>query len=540
MKLVVLILTIAFFISHILKGQSDDFKRSFSEATLDMYNENYESALKKLQELNKLDPQNSNVLFQMGYCFLQPPVNPKKAIDCLQKASSNVTKEYKEGNSEEGKAPIEVFKYLGDAYHLNYQFETAIATYERFLRELDPKATEQRESIQNQIKICRNAIDIKKFPLNMRVTNMGGQINSIYADYNPCITVDDGTMVFTSRREESTGGKFEENGKYFEDVFITHRKDGEWSKPVPISTNINTEGHESAINISSDGQTLLIYKYDFEGQGDIYLSKLLGKEWGIPTKMGSDINSAYWEGNASISADGQYFYFSSERPGGYGGKDIYFCKKLPTGDWALAQNCGAEINTASDEEAPFIHPDGVTLFFSSNGHRTMGGYDVFFSEKLEDKRWSETQNLGYPVNTPADDIHFKPTADRRRAYYSSFRSDGFGDYDIYMVTFPEIEEIPLTVFKGTVANEKGEVPADLVINVNDATSNKLIGTYVPNSSTGKYIIILHPGKVYNIEYQTDEGVLYTEKFDVPAGTSYQEIDRAINLPPLKIANPSKN
>jgi hypothetical protein len=345
--------------------------------------------------------------------------------------------------------------------------------------------------------------------------------------------------VFTSKRAESTGGKFEENGKYFEDIFIANRIDGEWTKPIPISSSINTEGHESALNISSDGQLLLMYKYDFEGQGDIYTSKLSGKEWGIPYKMESDINSAYWEGNASISADGQYFYFSSARPGGYGGKDIYFCKKLPNGNWALAQNCGAEVNTAFDEDAPYIHPDGVTLFFSSNGHRTMGGYDVFFSEKIEDKRWSEVQNLGYPVNTPSDDIHFKPTADRKRAYYSSFRTDGFGDYDIYMITFPEIQEIPLTVFKGTVSNEKGEVPTDLLINVSDATTSKLIGTYAPNTSTGKYIIILHPGKVYNIEYQSDAGILYSEKFDVPLGSSYQEIDRAVNLPPLKISNPSK-
>ncbi len=540
MKNIFLSVIFLFVSLNFLFSQSEsDVKKLFTEATTFIYEENYKSALEILFKLNEWDPQNSNIQFQIGYCYLQHPVNTKKAIEYLQKASANITKEYKEGSYLEKKAPIEVFKYLGDAFHYNYQFETAIINYERFLNELSVNSLEQREEIQKSIQTSRNAMELKKFPLNMRVTNLGGKINSKYPDYNPCLPADESFIVFTSKREGSTGGLFEENQSYFEDIFISFRNNDSWTEPVGISTAINTDGHESAQNVSADGQTLLIYKYDFEGQGDIYISKLTGKEWSIPVKLKSDINSPYWEGNATISSDGQYLYFSSDRPGGFGGKDIYFCKKLPNGEWALAQNCGSDINTSGDEDSPFIHPDGNTLFFSSKGLKTMGGYDVFFTEKIEDKKWTQPENMGYPVNTPLDDIHFKPTADGKRAYYSSFRSDGFGDYDAYMITFPEIQEIPLTVFKGVVTDEKGMVPEDLMITVSEAGTNRLIGNYIPNSLTGKYIIILNPGRVYNIEYSTDEGVLYSEKFDVPEGSSYKEVDRAINLPPLKINKTSK-
>lgn len=527
------------FFSLNTQSQNQEFKSLFEQVTQHIYKGNFSAAIEKLNTLNQWDPQNSNVLFQLGYCYLQAPVNPQKAISNLEKASANITINYQEGDARELKAPIEVFKYLADAYHLNYQFETAITTYERFLKELNPKAVEQKKLIQEKIDLCKQAQEIKNYPLNMQIFNLGPYINSSFPDYNPCLSGDESTLVFTSRRAESTGGIFEENGQYFEDILITHKVNGKWETPKPISSSINTEGHESAVNLSTDGQTLILYKYGLQGQGDLYTSKLIGNEWSIPSPLASDINSSYWEGNASISSDGKLLFFSSNRPGGMGGKDLYYCKKLPNDQWALAQNCGPGVNTSKDEDAPFIHPNGNTLFFSSNGHKTMGGYDVFFAEKMEEGSWGDVQNIGYPVNTPADDIHFKPTLDRKHAIYASFRSDGFGDYDLYMITFPDVKEEPLTVLKGSAINESGQVIEDLIVNVYDKKTQQLLGAYTPNIATGKYIIILNPGKEYTLEYEGKQGVIYTESISIPNDSSYRELDRAVQLPPVKINHGSK-
>ncbi len=513
--------------------QDDNFRTTFERVMLEFQLEDYFLALKYVDKLESIDAANANVHYLKGFCYLNPPViNPHRAIEYLTKAASNTSTRYVIGDYREQYAPPYALMFLGDAYHLNYQFETAIATYERYKDQLDPNGIEAIKEVNRKIEASKNAIKQKQFPLNMTIKNIGKVINTNYQEYFPCLSGDESMLVFTSKRPNVSDSIQQE--KVDEDIYVSFKDaQGSWQAPELISGNINTSAHDASINLSTDGKQLLIYRYDLQGGGDLYYSNIENGTWQSPVKFGSDINSEYWEGSVSISNDKQRLYFSSDRPGGFGGKDIYFCNKLPNGAWALAQNAGQMINTEEDENAPFMHPDGITLFFSSKGHPGIGGYDIFFTE-LEKNKWSKPQNLGYPVNSPADDIHFKPTLDRRRAMYSTFRGDGFGKQDIYEITFPDVSPTPLTVYKGIAKDDQGNIPQDLFITVTDAENGDLVGNYIPNSQTGKYIIILHPGKTYNIDYEGNVGVIFSETLEVPAGSAYQEVNRAIDLKPLSV------
>jgi outer membrane protein OmpA-like peptidoglycan-associated protein len=342
-------------------------------------------------------------------------------------------------------------------------------------------------------------------------------------------------MIFTSRRPENTGGKTFDGGQYFEDIYIATRKGKEWQPAVNIGWPINTVGNEAAIGISADGQEILIYKDDM-GDGNIYSSKLDGDKWTTPEKLNSNINSKYWEPGAFLSADGQTLYFVSDRPGGYGGTDIYKSRKMANGDWGKAVNLGPTINSPYDEHSPYIHPDGVTLYFSSKGHKTMGGYDIFFSHTLlsDDKIWVEPTNVGYPINTTADDAFYMVSTDKQSAYYASIREGGLGDKDNYIVTFPDVKEPALSLVKGTVLDSNQLGAKNVVITVRDNETNELEGVYSANSKTGKYLFVLKPGKSHNISYEVDGRLIHTETKYVAEGQKYDEFAKDIRLSELAV------
>jgi len=417
---------------------------------------------------------------------------------------------------------------LGNAYHYNYQLDSAINAYSSCQKLLGAEHSLQNE-ISRRIEMCNYAKVQLANPINVDIKNMGKSINSQYADFCPLVNADESTLIFTSRREGSTGGNQAIDGRFYKDVYISHNDGSGWSTPENIGPSINTAEHESAIGLSADGQQLFIYKDD-EGDGNIYQSSLMGDLWTTPEKLNDNVNSGAGEAHATISSDGFTLYFVSNRKEGLGGTDIYFSNKLPNGDWAIAQNLSA-INTVYDEDAPFIHPNGTMLFFSSNGHKSMGGFDIFFTELMEDGTWSEPMNLGYPINTTHDDKYYVPSTDGRRAYYSSVDTSGFGETDIYLAVFKEHEELALTVLKGVMAtiNEKGEpINAEIsVIDIGNLGEEPMI--YRPNSNTGKYIIVLPPGKDYRINYVINSTTVHSRVIFVPEESAYQEIEQSIGL-----------
>jgi outer membrane protein OmpA-like peptidoglycan-associated protein len=342
---------------------------------------------------------------------------------------------------------FDILYSIGRAYQYGLMFEEAVDFYQQYLSRLE-KETDYRgedkiplNQVKRRIYECENGLEFVNNARNFDIVNLGAQINSNSLDYAPVINADETMMIFTSRRKEDNLNEnvYDDNFAY-EDIFISYKVDGKWMPAENIGPTVNTLYFESNLALSADGQQLYIYRD--ENNGDIYVSdRKSDGSWSQPTPLSDNINSSYSENSVSISPDGQTLYFSSNRPGGYGGLDIYKCEKDRRGMWGKVTNLGDKVNTPYDEDGVFIDYDGKTLFFSSRGRKGMGGYDIFKSEyDSENDNWGDPINLGYPINTPDDDIFFVSSKDGKRGYYATVRSGGTGYLDIYMVEIPEMTE----------------------------------------------------------------------------------------------------
>jgi outer membrane protein OmpA-like peptidoglycan-associated protein len=508
-----------------------DFKKKFGLVDGYLFDGDYYKALPIAKELYAYDSSNANIAYMLGTSYLGASPDRKKAIYYLEQAImlSPPSPMYKESDYKEKSAPGITYYNLAKAYHFSYRFDDAISNFYNYRSFVDLEDVNTYAEVKRQIEYAENAKLLIEEPVNIKVQSLGSVINSKYEDYSPVISGDGNTLIFTSRREGTTGGKLFLDGKYYEDIYIAKKERGKWTTPRSIGVNINTEGHEATIGLSPDGQQLFIYKDD-NGDGNIYMSKLNGAEWSKPEKLGGEINTGAWETHATVSADGQNLFLVSNRSGGLGGRDIYKVSLLPDGTWGKAENLGSTINTAFDEEAPFFSADGKTLIFSSQGHNSMGGFDIFTSENI-DGVWSTPVNIGYPINSPEDDVFFITTPDGHYAYYSSRMEGGMGEKDIYLIELTEKKKESLTVMKGVVILENSpEILAN--ITVADARTNAVTGIYKPNKSTGSYIFILQPGATYNVTYECEGYQSKIDKIVVPENSSYAEITKAIMLDPV--------
>lgn len=319
-----------------------------------------------------------------------------------------------------------------------------------------------------------------------------------------------------------------EEGKYHEDIFIcTKTNDSTWNQPIGIAS-LNTNANDAAVALSPDGQTLFTFASDVKNPGDLYFSSLNGTNWSKPEKLNANINSDYWEGSCSITADGRYLYFASEKPGGLGGRDLYVSEKV-NGEWAPAVNLGPSINTPYNEDAPFIHPDGITLFFSSEGHKSIGGYDIMYSIKKENN-WIEPLSMGIPLNTTEDDRYYVINAKGDVGYFSSNRggAGGKGQQDIYTVTPGILGEKPiLALLKGSVYVD--DKPTEAKIEVVKKETNTAIGPYYANSKTGKYLMAISPGSGYKIKISVAGMDPIEEEIDVEKLQKFVEIKKDFYL-----------
>ncbi len=513
--------------------EQSDYRQKFSEGSYLILENNFTLALKTFLEAYQIDSTSANINYKIGYCYLNSATEEGKALHYLEKAILNTKSNYIDMEPRENAAPVNAYYYYGLALHFNYNFDEAITNFEKFKSFLRPKQTELIKDVDHQIAICNNAKTIVSTPINVIITNLGDSINSTFPDYSPVISGNEKTLIFTSRRPGSTGGDRTDDNQFYEDIYISHKNtDSSWSIPESVSANINTSTNEASIGLTVDEQTLLIYK-DVNG-GDIYYSALEGKDWNVPQPMGSDINTPNWETSACLTPDGKTLYFVSNRKeGSLGGRDIWKCIKLPTGQWSSAQNLGAPINTEYDEESPFINPSGNVLFFSSKGHKSIGGFDIFFSTKGE-KGWDEPLNIGYPINTTDDDVFYVTSPDGKRGYYSSSsRAEGFGEKDIYLVSIPKRKEQPLVLIKGQIIPQQGQnMPEDIEIVASDNESGLVTGVYKPLLRDGSFTIIIPPNSHYTLSYQKGGEEFYTEEMDVPADAVYQEIEKSIHLKPV--------
>jgi tetratricopeptide (TPR) repeat protein len=444
----------------------------------------YYTSLNLYLELFTLDSTNSKYPLRIGSCMFLLKQSSEQILHYLNIAAS--------------KKEPEAYYYLGKVYHLQERFEDEISAYRHYLN-ISGNHPFTSGVVLREIELAKYAKEALQNPITSTVLNMGPEINSEYADYAPLISADENTLIFTSRRSESVGGKKDELGNYFEDIYFTNRENKKWNKAQNLGSPVNTPTNDASTGLSPDGQNLLIYrtqpnKFD----GDLYVCNYLNKVWSDPKKLNENINSNFVETSACISLDNQIMYFSSNRPGGQGGKDLYMSRLLPDGQWGKPINLGPSINTPFDEDAPFIHPDGKTLYFSSKGHNTIGGFDVYFTVLGDDDFWSEPSNLGYPINTTDDDIFFVLSTDGKRGYLAGKRKDSYGSYDIYQVNFRGSNQTN-EVMTGRISEEGSDkIPVTAKITVIEEEGHVVSGIYNNNSKTGKFIFLINPNKHYKI------------------------------------------
>ncbi|PCH65382.1 MAG: hypothetical protein COC01_09765 [Bacteroidetes bacterium] len=507
---------------EIVEEEVIDKKELLKDAGLYFEKENYLAALPIYLKLDELDP-NIEYKYKIGICYLSKSDEKQKSIEYLEQVQQQKAKT--KGLSY----------YLGRAYHLNYRFDEAVEFLNLALK--SKKAAEVgKETIERLIENCESGKKYFEDEMDITIENIGPPINTEGSEYVPVITADESVMIFTYRGEKSTGGLQDEyaepdpKGQFFEDVFFSVKLgQTSWSEPERIGDNINIRGHDASLALSSTGQKLFIYKDTKDATGEIYISDLEGYVWSEPQRLDTSINTSYWEGSVSLSADETTLYFASDRPDGQGGRDIYVSTKREDGSWDKAVNLGSLINTPYHDDAPFIHPDGKTLYFSSQGHSNMGGYDIFLSTLQEDGTWSVPENLGYPINTTDDDKYYVVSADGQRGYYSSQKEGGYGQHDIYVVYLGEYaKEHELILIKGQVTYNDEVVEAEIYAEYAD-DFEPYEGYFKSNSATGKYIVILPAASNYNLSYETEGIPPHIENVNASEITTYMEIVRDIKM-----------
>ncbi|MFN3405656.1 MAG: OmpA family protein [Cytophagaceae bacterium] len=480
----------------------------------------YRKALRLFLKADSLYPNDPMISYSVGVCYSHTD-HRIAALPFLEKAKKGGVK-----------FPDLDF-HLACSYHLGHRFQDALSLFKTYKKQA---AKEQHEMIDRLIENCEIGLELMKKPVDVKITNLGPTVNSRYPDYHPSISADEKTLIFISRRDNSTGGQIDEvDNHFYEDIYISTKVDGKWTTPIDLGNGINSESHDGAVGLSADGQEMFIYRWSKENHGDIYVSDLVGREWTSPKHLGHNINSKYWESDVSVTPDKKIIFFTSDRKGGEGGRDIYMARKLPNGEYAKPINLGPRINTKYDEDAPFIHPDGKTLYFSSKGHKSMGGFDIF-SCKIDlatGTILTEPVNVGYPINTADDDVFFVWSADNKRAYFASEREGGYGEKDIYMLERKDIEAA-LVVLKGRISACNGNIPIAAKITVIDLGTQAELGTYQSNSSSGNYIVILPAGKNYGIRVESPGYFFYSKNIDIPFLEHYVELDDEVCLDELKV------
>lgn len=474
------------------------------EANEHFDHKNYLAAMRVYKELLKRDPDDVDYNYKTALCYLNTNLDKKQAIQYLEK----VTQKSKNEN--------DAWYYLGSAYQYANRFDDAIKAYTTYKEKASKKDAQRAD---RAIETCFNGKQFVKFPLNVTFENLGKDINTEYADYYPFATKNESFMVFTSRRKGGKSSSLEMDGLYPSDIYMTTVKDGNWIKASNIGGPVNTPFDEQTVGLSPDGSSMTVYIDHIDSLGNIYISNYINSKFQKLSKLNSNVNSGF-ETSGSVSDDGQIIFFASERSGGMGGTDLYMAKKLPTGQWAIPQNLGKTINTQYNEDFPHFSEDGKTLYFASQGHSTMGGYDLFKSVYNEENNtWTEPKNLGYPINTTDDNYTISFTEKERSAYVSISREGGMGDLDIWRLRFNDSEQRYTIVSGHVTTNDSLAKKTDVaIIATNVSTKEEFRFTPIPTS--GKYIMSLEPGK-YNVVIESKGFSTVTENIIILDKGSFQ-------------------
>ncbi|MCW8897828.1 MAG: hypothetical protein OQJ96_09500 [Flavobacteriales bacterium] len=507
MKLKLTILLLSALTAQVLLGQKLHYE--LPDNANKMYNNgNFMKAKELYRELYKKHQNNTEFKFRFGVSLLNS-YEWEDGIKMLEQVS------------KKSDVSNEVWHYLGKGYHLTNRYDLAIKMFEKYLE--NDANSEMAEKSRRRINMCNNAKQLVKFPVNTHFENLGKYINSKGKEYFPIITPNEYQLMFTTRREGTTGRIYDLEGYYTADIYGSTFRSGKWSKTRSINYP-NSYGNEQVAGISEDGNYVFYYVDNPKEKNTLYMAEMGKRSYTkakkIDNKLINDKSSKQL--SATISNDGQLMVFSSDKKEGYGASDLYFVKKLPNGKWGNPSNIGEHINTNLNEINPYLVDEGKTLYFASEGHNSIGGYDVFKSTFDEETQtWSKPINIGYPLNTPDDNTSICFSENKQFVYLSAYRSDSEGDLDIYRVELKD-EETQLTTVKGMVYNgDSTLVNYSMQIEAFKEEGGDLQGIFEVNHNKGSYIMILPPNK-YVLKIADNTGKTIEKKLWIKDRNLYKE------------------
>lgn len=459
-----------------------EVKKLLREANADYDEGSYGTAWPLYRRVLTADPTQSKAASRAGYSA----VTLNYPVDSLKKINGSLQ------TSKEADA----LYYLAIVGHHDKKISEALNHLKEYEKLPQGRRMFSNKDIGRLTGWCQSAEKMLKSPGTAVIRNMGPAVNSAYGDYVPVIMPDESALYFTSRRETASHPLRNGDGTFFEDVYVSRRQQNKWTQAENIGIPVNSETNDACVAISPDGQRMIVYRTSENiATGDLYITSIGNDgKWQALQKMNEKINSPHIETSACFSNDTAEIYFSSDRPGGLGGKDLYRIRKLPNGQWSEAMNLGSNVNTATDDDAPFMHPDGVTLYFSSKGHNSMGDFDVFKTTWSRDSNsFSPAENLGYPINDVGADIFFVLSVDGQRGYYTTSRTDDMGGTDLYEID-TRFSPTDLMVRTGHIILGNGYGRGR--ITVTEKQSGELNGSYSSHPESGRFILALSPHKTY--------------------------------------------
>ncbi|MFP4023340.1 MAG: OmpA family protein [Thiohalospira sp.] len=487
----------------------------------------YPDALMHYLRAHKYNNDCAKLNYKIGVCYLATN-EFYKASDFLEKAylkNENVTDD--------------IHFMLARAYHLNLNFDQAIDNYKAYYNSFSVKELEDIDlNIDKYIKECKHGKELTNNPVRVIINNLGSRVNSEHDDYNPVLHPSQDLLYFTSRRETDKKNKrLDADNKFMENVFFSEQAGELWKKPKLLENKLDSKNNESVLLFSKDGNDIYLYNGKKDG-GEILVSELKNDKWKKPKTLKGKVSSKNKETTVALSPDETEMIFVSNQEGTIGGMDLFYSKLNEKGKWSEPINLGAAINTPYDEEGVYWHPKEDKVYFSSQGHNSMGGFDVFVMERDADKMWTFPENLGYPINTPNDDLFFKMEENNKQAYYSSVRENGNGGLDLYKIIFlgeekelkvttddihlawdyksiddlfyitPQELKVDTALFMvGMITDSKLGTPIQAKVEVIDTEISQVVATGLSDTS-GVYKIKIPKKKDYGVEVTAKDYLFY--------------------------------
>lgn len=522
-----------------------------SESSVLLSENYYASAEKIIDKLLLSQPSNFNYNYRKGFIVSEGHQSYSEAIPFLEKAKGGAKKNYDAFSDKENGAPLDVYYFLAKCYHRTGNITKARENYNLFLTTASNKT-----EIYDRTKVALDQLDAaekmeQNKKRNVEIVNIGDVVNTPGPEYSPVISLDGSALYFTSRRKWDGSTKDVERDPrsdyYPEDIYISLKdQNGEWSTPTRLDFCLEDQ-NEASVSVSPNERKIYVYQ-DLVGNGDLYFSEFKNNRFGkIVHWDNKNINTEdYWETHCIVTPDGNNVYFASEREGGYGGRDIYRLVKLPDGSWSLPQNLGPTINSQFDEDSPFMSIDNKTLYFASNGPKSVGGFDIFVSIIDEDNQWTDPINLGFPVNSFDDDLFYTETVDGRQGYLTSRRGDTKGDKDIYQVNNDYLNRRYGHILKGLITTKSGQpLPEDITISARCTNCESDIHNFTsyPRLRDGAYMMNLEPCKEYDVIFARKDGTeeFHTTTIQTDCALDYEVIrrDAMIDLDTWAVVDPNE-